>query len=96
MAGRRCPFDKLTFTDNGTDGDGGDARKLSDRDDLPEKGEGPGSVKVTVSQPGGEDHRRGSATETSYDVSAPSTTLKLDEAKDFSGKVLTLRRNWRD
>lgn len=47
---------------------------------------GPTEVKVTVSQPGMTIIAGGSATETSYDFTAPSVTVKLDEVKDETGK----------
>ncbi|MFM7335319.1 MAG: DUF2125 domain-containing protein, partial [Tabrizicola sp.] len=56
---------------------------------FPDKGEeGPGSMKLTVSQPGAKIVAGGSATETSYDIAAPTTTVKLDEITDVGGEKL--------
>ena len=82
-------FDKLTFTDNG---DGTVTVAMPDSYPLalafPAEADGPGSMKLTVSQPGMTIVAGGSATETSYDFTAPSMTIKLDEITDASGKVL--------
>lgn len=82
-------FDKLTFTDNG---DGTVTVAMPESYPIamafPDKGEGPGSMKLTVSQPGAKIVAAGSATETSYDISAPSTTVKLDEVTDETGTKL--------
>ncbi|WP_137109456.1 DUF2125 domain-containing protein [Rhodobacter sp. SY28-1] len=82
-------FDKLTFTDNG---DGTVTVAMPDSYPLalafPDEGDGPGSMKLTVSQPGMKIVAGGSATETSYDFTAPSVTIKLDEITDEDGKVL--------
>ncbi|RYI21032.1 MAG: DUF2125 domain-containing protein [Acetobacteraceae bacterium] len=82
-------FDKLTFTDNG---DGTVSVAMPESYPIamtfPNKAEGPGSMKLTVSQPGAKIVAGGSATETSYDISAPSTTVKLDEVTDETGKTL--------
>jgi hypothetical protein len=82
-------FDKLTFTDNG---DGTVTVTMPESYPLalafPAEGDGPGSMKLTVSQPGMTIVAGGSATETSYDFTAPNVTIKLDEVTDESGKVL--------
>ncbi|MDZ4069263.1 MAG: hypothetical protein U1E06_20905, partial [Tabrizicola sp.] len=82
-------FDRLTFTDNG---DGTVKVTMPDSYPIqlafPDQVEGPGSKKLTVSQPGLQMTAGGSATETSYDISAPSTTVTLDEVTDETGKVL--------
>ena len=82
-------FDKLTFTDNG---DGTVTVAMPESYPLamafPDEGEGPGSMKLTVSQPGMTIVAGGSATETSYDFTAPSVTIKLDEITDEDGKVV--------
>ena len=82
-------FDKLTFTDNG---DGTVTVAMPESYPLalafPDEGEGPGSMKLTVNQPGMTIVAGGSATETSYDFTAPSVTIKLDEITDEDGKVV--------
>ena len=82
-------FDTLSFTDNG---DGTVSVAMPESYPIamtfPEKGEGPGSIKVTVSQPGAKIVAGGSATETSYDIAAPTTTVKLDEITDVGGEKL--------
>lgn len=82
-------FDRLTFTDNG---DGTVTVAMPESYPLalafPAEGDGPGSMKLTVSQPGMKIVAGGSATDTSYDFTAPSVTIKLDEITDESGKVL--------
>ncbi|WP_128516300.1 DUF2125 domain-containing protein [Tabrizicola thermarum] len=82
-------FDKLSFTDNG---DGTVTVAMPESYplalDFPATGEGPGSMTLTVNQPGMTIIAGGSATETSYDFTAPSVTIKLDEITDEDGKVL--------
>lgn len=82
-------FDTLTFTDNG---DGTVTVAMPESYPIqmafPDQGEGPGTMKLTVSQPGVKIIAGGSATETSYDIAAPSTTVTLDEVTDESGKKL--------
>jgi hypothetical protein len=82
-------FDKLTFTDNG---DGTVTVGMTESYPLalafPDEGDGPGSMKLTVSQPGMTIVAGGSASETSYDFTAPSVTIKLDEITDEDGKAL--------
>jgi hypothetical protein len=82
-------FDKLTFTDNG---DGTVSVAMPESYPLmlafPSEADGPGSMKLTISQPGMAIVAGGSATETSYDFTAPNVTIKLDEITDESGKVL--------
>jgi Uncharacterized protein conserved in bacteria (DUF2125) len=82
-------FDKLSFTDNG---DGTVAVKMPDSYPLamsfPKATDGPGSIKLTVQQPGAAIIAGGSATETSYAFTAPTTTITLDEVTDTTGKVL--------
>lgn len=82
-------FDKLTFTANG---DGTVTVTMPESYPVqlafPETEDGPGSIKLTVSQPGAAIIAGGSATETSYQMTAPKLTLVLDEVTDESGKVL--------
>jgi Uncharacterized protein conserved in bacteria (DUF2125) len=82
-------FDRLGFADNG---DGTVAVSMPDSYPIslafPAKGEGPGSLKLTVSQPGVKITAGGSATETSYQIEAPSMAITLDEVTDEAGKVL--------
>ncbi|MCC6519942.1 MAG: DUF2125 domain-containing protein [Tabrizicola sp.] len=82
-------FDKLTFTDNG-DGTvtvtGPESYPMQMA--FPAQDDGPGSVKLTVNQPGASLIAGGSATETSYSFTAPKVTMVLDEVTDQSGKVL--------
>ncbi|HLQ17367.1 MAG TPA: hypothetical protein VK146_00170, partial [Tabrizicola sp.] len=87
--GATVSFDKLTFTDNG---DGTVSVAMPESYPIamtfPDQGEGPGSIKVTVSQPGAKIIAGGSATETSYDITSPTTTVKLDEIVDEAGEKL--------
>lgn len=82
-------FDKLTFKDNG---DGTVTVTMPETYPVqmafPAEADGPGSMKLTVVQPGMTIVAGGSATETSYDFTAPSLSIKLDEITDASGKVL--------
>ena len=82
-------FDKLTFKDNG---DGTVTVTMPESYPLqmafPKSEDGPGSIKLTVSQPGAAIVAGGSATETSYQMTAPSVTMVLDEVTDETGKVL--------
>jgi Uncharacterized protein conserved in bacteria (DUF2125) len=82
-------FDKLTFTDNG---DGTVTVTMPESYPVqmafPKSEDGPGSIKLTVSQPGAVIVAGGSATETSYQMTAPSMAVVLDEVTDESGKVL--------
>jgi hypothetical protein len=82
-------FDTLTFTDNG---DGTVAVTMPESYPVemafPPKEDGPSALTLTVSQPGMEMTAGGSATETSYDIMAPSTTVTLDGIKGQDGKDL--------
>lgn len=82
-------FDKLSFKDNG---DGTVTVTMPDSYPIqmafPDKGDGPGSIKLTVSQPGAVIVAGGSATETSFQITAPATAIVLDELTDEAGKVL--------
>jgi hypothetical protein len=82
-------IDQMAFKDNG---DGTVAVTMSESYPLslafPADGDGPSAMKLTVSQPGMVITAGGSATETSYDVSGPKVTIKLDEVKDEAGQVL--------
>jgi hypothetical protein len=82
-------IDRLTFADNG---DGTVAVTMSESYPMtlafPEDIEGPSSVSLTVNQPGLEITAGGSATETSYDFSAPTVSVVLEEVKDQAGTVL--------
>jgi Uncharacterized protein conserved in bacteria (DUF2125) len=82
-------FDKLTFKDNG---DGTVTVTMPETYPLqmafPKSEDGPGSIKLTVSQPGAVIVAGGSATDTSYKFTAPTTTITLDEVTDVTGKVL--------
>jgi hypothetical protein len=82
-------FDKMTFTDNG---DGTVTVTMPETYPVqmafPTEADGPGSMKLTVVQPGMTIVAGGSATETSYDFSAPTVSITLDEVTDESGKVL--------
>ncbi len=55
---------------------------------FPPSEEGPGSIKLTVAQPGLAVTAGGSAEETTYDFKAPTVTLTLDEVKNQDGTVL--------
>lgn len=82
-------FDKLTFKDNG---DGTVTVAMPDSYPIqmafPKPEEGPSSIKLTVSQSGAVIIAGGSATETSYQITAPTMTVTLDELVDETGKVL--------
>ena len=82
-------FDKLSFKDNG---DGTVTVTMPESYPIqmafPPQEDGPGSMKLTVTQPGMTIVAGGSATETSYAFDAPTVTVKLDEVTDESGKVL--------
>jgi hypothetical protein len=82
-------FDKLVFADNG---DGTVTVTLPESYPLemvfPKQEDGPGSLKLTISQPGATVIAGGSATETRYALTAPQVAMTLDEVKDESGKVL--------
>lgn len=58
---------------------------------TPLDGEGPGSMKVTVLQPGATIIADGSATETSYAFTAPSSTVRLDEIVGAGGEVINTK-----
>jgi hypothetical protein len=55
---------------------------------FPAESEGPSAMKLTVSQPGLLITAGGSATDTSYDFTAPTVSVVLDEVKDPAGTVL--------
>ncbi|MDX5349438.1 MAG: DUF2125 domain-containing protein [Paracoccaceae bacterium] len=82
-------FDKLAFRDNG---DGTVTITLPESYPLamafPATDDGPGSLKLTVRQPGLAIVAGGSATETSYDFTAPTVQVVLDEITDETGKIL--------
>ncbi|MFN4202726.1 MAG: DUF2125 domain-containing protein [Tabrizicola sp.] len=85
-------FDKVSFAANG---DGTVTITMPDSYPLqmafPDEGDGPGSLKMTVRQPGMKIVAGGSATETSYDFTGPSVAVALDEITDEDGKVLDTR-----
>lgn len=87
--GATVTFDKLSFSDNG-DGTVTVAMPESYPIEMtfPDEGEGPGSMTLMVSQPGAKIVAGGSATETSYEIAAPSTSVTLDEITDTDGKPL--------
>ncbi len=82
-------MDTLTFTDNG---DGTVAVAMAETYPMtlasPADGDGPTSLKLTVSQPGTLITAGGSATETSYDFEAPTVAIKLDEVTGPDGQPL--------
>lgn len=82
-------FDRLTFTDNG---DGtvtvGMPESYPIQMAFPAQEDGPGSLKLTVRQPGAMILAGGSATETSYEITAPSMVVTLDEVTDETGAKL--------
>jgi hypothetical protein len=82
-------FDKLVFTDNG---DGTVTVTMPESYPIqmafPKSDDGPGAIKLTVSQPGTVIVAGGSATDTSYQITAPTMTVTLDEVTDETGKVL--------
>jgi hypothetical protein len=82
-------FAKLSFKDNG---DGTVTVTMPESYPVQmafaAEADGPESMKLTVTQPGMTIVAGGSATETSYDFTAPSVTIKLDEITDQGGKVL--------
>lgn len=84
-------FDALSFKDNG---DGTVTVGMPESFPMsmafpPEAGgTNPGSLKLTVTQPGMVIIAGGSATETSYEFTAPVSALTLNEATDASGAAL--------
>ena len=82
-------FDKMTFADNG---DGTVTVTMPETYPVqmafPTEADGPGSMKLTVVQPGMTIVAGGSATETSYEFSAPTVAITLDEITDQGGKVM--------
>lgn len=82
-------FDKLTFSDNG---DGTVTVTMPESYPIQmafrDTEDGPGTMKLTVVQPGMTIVAGGSATETSYDFTAPNVTITLDEITDEGGTVL--------
>lgn len=88
-------FDKLSFKDNG---DGTVAVTMSDSYPItlafPDEGDGPSSMKLTVSQPGMAITAGGTATETNYEFVAPVVAVKLDEVKDETGTVLDVQADF--
>lgn len=82
-------IDRMDFTDNG---DGTVLVTMSDEHLIqlvfPEGVEGPSTIKLSVNQPGMVITAGGSATETSYEVSAPTTTVTLLEILDQEGETL--------
>lgn len=58
---------------------------------FPSEGENPGTLKLTLSQPGMTLLAGGSATETRYDFTAPTTTVVLDEVTDTSGMPMGIQ-----
>lgn len=82
-------LEKLTFKDNG---DGTVSVTMPDNFPLsvmppPEDG-GPSELKFLVLQPGMKITAGGSATETSYDILAPTVVAQLTEVKDASGAAI--------
>jgi hypothetical protein len=82
-------IDKITFAANG-DGTVGVTMSESYPMTLafPADAEGPSAMKLTVNQPGLLITAGGSATETTYDFTAPTVSVVLDEVKDQAGTVL--------
>lgn len=84
-------FDKLSFKDNG---DGTVTVLMPESYPMsmafpPEvDGNGPGSMKLLVSQPGMTITASGTSTETNYEFSAPAAAITLQEVTDASGTVL--------
>ncbi len=82
-------FDKLVFKGNG---DGTVTVTMPDSYPIqmafPKSEDGPGAIKLTVAQPGSAIVAGGSATDTSYQITAPTMTVALDEVTDETGKVL--------
>lgn len=82
-------FDRLVFKDNG---DGTVTVTLPESFPLamafPRQADGPGSLKLTISQPGMAIIAGGRVAETRYDFTAPRVTVTLDEVTDETGKVL--------
>ncbi len=84
-------FDKLSFKDNG---DGTVTVLMPESYPMsmafpPEAdGNGPGSMKLLVSQPGMTITASGTSTETSYEFLAPAAAITLQEVTDASGTVL--------
>jgi hypothetical protein len=88
-------FDKLAFKDNG---DGTVTVTMPESYPItmafPAEDEGPGSMKLTVTQPGLRIIAAGSATETSYDFAAPTVGIALDEITDQAGKAIDVQADF--
>ncbi len=82
-------IDKMSFQGNG---DGTVAVTMSESYPMtlafPADSEGPSAMKLTVNQPGLLITAGGSATETTYDFTAPNVSVVLDEVKDQAGEVM--------
>lgn len=82
-------IDSIVFADNG---DGTVTVTMSESYPMtlafPADSEGPSAMRLTVNQPGLSIIAGGSATETSYDFTAPTVSVVLDEVKDQAGTVL--------
>lgn len=82
-------LDQMDFKDNG---DGTVAVTMAESYPMtlafPQDGEGPTSIKLTVTQPGLVITAAGSPAETSYDFAAPTVGVKLDEVVDADGQPL--------
>jgi hypothetical protein len=82
-------IDNIVFADNG---DGTVTVTMSESYLMtlafPADSEGPSAMTLTVNQPGLSIIAGGSATETSYDFTAPTVAVVLDEVKDEAGTVL--------
>jgi hypothetical protein len=82
-------IDQITFADNG---DGSVGVTMSESYPMtlafPADSEGPSAMKLTVNQPGLRITAGGSETETTYNFTAPTVSVVLDEVKDQAGTVL--------
>lgn len=82
-------FDTLVFKDNG---DGTVTVTMPESYPIqmafPQSNDGPSAIKLTVAQPGAVIVAGGSASDTSYEITAPTMTVTLDEVTDEAGKVL--------
>lgn len=90
-------LDLLTFTDLG---DGRVRVGLPESYPLafafPETGEGPTSMRLTVSQPELSVIAAGSAADTGYEIAAPTVTITLEELVDPQGESVTAEMVLRD
>lgn len=87
-------IDQVSFKDNG---DGSVSVTMSDSYpltiDTPDEGDGPSSMKLTVTQPGLTIKAGGTTEAATYDINAPTVTINLDEVTGEGGTPLETTAN---